>query len=140
MTPKRLPPDDPREWLNRARANLARALVPLSGGYLEDLCFDAQQAGEKAIKAVFISRDEHFPFIHDLEKLLGILDRNGLNIPKYAWQADKLSRYAAVTRYPGAVPPVTLREYRRAVGIATAVLGWAERQVAKGGTGPGGKK
>ena len=132
MTPKRLPPDDPREWLNRVRANLARAKTPLADGYLEDFCFDAQQAGEKAIKAVFISRHERFPFIHDLEKLLGILDQNGLNIPKYIWQADKLSRFAAVTRYPGAVAPVTLREYRRAVRIAAAVLRWAERKVDAG--------
>ncbi len=103
MTPKRLPPDDPREWLNRARANLMRASTPLAGGYLEDLCFDAQQATEKAIKAVFVGRAERFPFIHDLEKLLGLLDQNGQSIPKYVWQAEKLSRYAAVTRYPGVV-------------------------------------
>ena len=47
--PERFPPDDPREWLNRARSNLARAKVSVSGAYLEDLCFDAQQASEKAI-------------------------------------------------------------------------------------------
>jgi hypothetical protein len=37
---------------------------------LEDLCFDAQQAAEKAIKAVFIRRGERFPFVHDLDDLL----------------------------------------------------------------------
>ena len=40
--PRRL--DDPREWLNRARSNLERAQTTLPGVYLEDLCFDAQQA------------------------------------------------------------------------------------------------
>ena len=54
--PERFPPDDPREWLNRARSNLVRAKVFVSGAYLEDLCFDAQQASEKAIKAVMIGR------------------------------------------------------------------------------------
>jgi HEPN domain-containing protein len=47
----RFPPDDPREWLNRARSHLRRAAEPLKGVYLEDLCYDAQQAAEKAIKA-----------------------------------------------------------------------------------------
>jgi HEPN domain-containing protein len=47
----RFPPDDPRERLNRARSNLRRAAEPLEGVYLEDLCYDAQQAPEKAIKA-----------------------------------------------------------------------------------------
>jgi HEPN domain-containing protein len=129
MTPKRLPPDDPREWLNRARSNLARANARVPEAYLEDLCFDAQQAAEKAIKAVFIGRGERFPFVHDLDKLLGILERNGVKVPKYVRQANKLSPYAVVMRYPGLVDPVTQRQYRRAVRIATAVLHWAERQV-----------
>lgn len=99
--------------------------------YLEDLCFDAQQAAEKATKAVFICRGERFPFVHDLEELLRLLERNGLKVPKYVWEADELSDYAVVTRYPGAVGPVTERRYSRAVRIATAVLRWAERQVER---------
>ena len=43
--PERFPRDDPREWLNRAHSNLARAKLWAEGVYLEDLCFDAQQAG-----------------------------------------------------------------------------------------------
>jgi HEPN domain-containing protein len=47
-------PDDPAEWLRRARSSLerARADARLPGVYLEDLCFDAQQAAERASKAV----------------------------------------------------------------------------------------
>jgi len=56
MGRKRFPPDDPREWLNRARGNLARAKSQIPEAFLEDLCFDAQQAAEKAIKAIFIGR------------------------------------------------------------------------------------
>ena len=33
--PERFPPDDPREWLNRVRGNLAKARVPVPGGYLQ---------------------------------------------------------------------------------------------------------
>ena len=36
--PERYPPDDPREWLNRARSNLAMAKSRGEGAYLEDLC------------------------------------------------------------------------------------------------------
>ncbi len=59
--PKRYPPEDPREWLNRARSNLTRAKVKHKAVYLEDLCFDTQQAAEKAIKAVLIKQDVKFP-------------------------------------------------------------------------------
>jgi hypothetical protein len=41
---------------------------------------------------------------------------------------------------PGIADPVTPREYRRAVRIATAVLASAERQVAASGGEPGRKK
>lgn len=53
MPPERFRPEDPMEWLNRARSNLVRAkeVFHISGVYLEDLCFDAQQAAEKALKA-----------------------------------------------------------------------------------------
>jgi HEPN domain-containing protein len=57
MNAKRLPPDDPKEWLNRAYSNLSQAKggINLSNVYLEDLCFQAQQAVEKALKAVLIA-------------------------------------------------------------------------------------
>jgi HEPN domain-containing protein len=62
MNNNRLPPDDPREWINRARSNLvqARRGIKLPEVYLEDLCFQAQQAAEKAIKGILIFLGVHF--------------------------------------------------------------------------------
>ena len=71
------------------------------------------------------------PFIHSLKRLLDLLEQNGVKIPKYVWEAEELTPYAAVTRYPGEIDSVRPREHRRAVRIATAVLRWAEREVAK---------
>jgi HEPN domain-containing protein len=129
MAGKRYPPTDPREWLNRARSNLALAKTDTAGAFHEDLCFEAQQAAEKAVKAVFVHSSVSFPYIHDLNKLLQRLERSGLKIPKYVRQAEELSRFAVETRYPGLAGPVTMREHRRAVRIAEAVLRWAERQI-----------
>jgi len=97
--PKRYPPDDPREWLNRARSNLALAKAKRKGVYLEDLCFDAQQAAEKAIKALLIKVDVDFPYVHDLAELLTLLEKNGQKIPTSIRQAEGLSRYAVFTRW-----------------------------------------
>ena len=98
---------------------------------LEDLCFEAQQAAEKAIKAVFIRRAVRFPLVHDLAKLLALLEQSGVKIPKYVKQSDELSPFAVEARYPGLASPVTKRQHRRAVSIAEAVMRWAERQVGK---------
>src|SRR5262245_17751648 len=131
MARKHYPPTDPREWLNRARSNLALARTDTVGAFYEDLCFEAQQAAEKAIKAVFVHRGASFPFIHDLDRLLDRLERSGLKIPKYVRQSDDLTPFAVAARYPGLAGPVTKRQHRRAVRIAEAVPRWAERQLGK---------
>jgi HEPN domain-containing protein/predicted nucleotidyltransferase len=131
MARKRYPPTDPREWINRARNNLARAGQVAPDAYLEDLCFDAKQAAEKAIKAVFIRRGLQFPYVHDLRQLLQLLNQGGSKVPKYVWRAGDLTRFAFEARYPGQFPPVTPRPYRRALRIAKDVVRWAERQIAK---------
>ena len=80
MKRKRFPPDDPREWIRRARSNLAHAISIDPDVDFANLCFDAQQAAEKSIKAVFVHREETFPYIHDLKRLLGLLEANGLKV------------------------------------------------------------
>jgi HEPN domain-containing protein len=63
MPPEPRNPLDPREWLRRARSNLARARAGMitSEVLYEDACFDAQQAAEKAIKAVLVKGQIPFP-------------------------------------------------------------------------------
>lgn len=132
MPPKRRPPDDPIEWLNRAVANLERskAEIPLTHLYFEDFCFDAQQAAEKAIKAVLLRLGVRFPYTHDLADLVDLITKTGRKIPKAVRDADRLTRFAVVTRYPGVAEPVTRQEYQRAVKIAETVVRWAEKQIA----------
>jgi HEPN domain-containing protein len=119
--------------LNRARSNLARAKadVHLPEVYLEDLCFDAQQAAEKAIKAVLLHLTVRFPYVHDLMALLALIEQRGVSVPESVREAGRLTRFAVVTRYPGLAEPVTQAEYERAVTIAEIVIDWAEKTVRK---------
>lgn len=61
----------PEEWLRRAKSNLAIARqATFDDVYWEDLCFETQQAAEKALKAVLLrSRSIQFRFVHDLAEL-----------------------------------------------------------------------
>ena len=131
MGRKRRAPNDPREWLSRAQSNLSRAISPLADAYLEDFCFNAQQAAEKAIKAVFMAHGLTFPYIHDLGRLLTLLVQGGVRVPKYVRDADQLTRFAVDARYPGLSSPVTRRDHRRVVRIASRVLSWATQQVER---------
>jgi len=127
--PERYPPDDPREWLNRARSNLMVARAEGPAIYLEDLCFNAQQAAEKAIKALLIQHNVEFPYVHDLAELLTLLEQAGLEIPESVRQAERLTRFAVFTRYPGLAPPISPEESHEALALAEAVVHWAEAQV-----------
>jgi HEPN domain-containing protein len=129
MPPERFPPDDPREWLNRARSNLSRAKATIPDAYLEDLCFDAQQAAEKAIKAMLLKKGVAFPYVHDLARLLTLLGEAGEEIPEAVRRAEDLTRYAVVTRYPGLTEPVTEAHYQEAIASAETVVHWAEERI-----------
>ncbi len=127
--PERFPPDSPQEWLNRARSSLALAMNRVPGVYLEDLCFEAQQAAEKAIKAALIVRGIEFPYVHDLNRLVSIIELSGEAVPEAVRQAGSLTEYATTTRYPGMAEPVTEEEYSHALRVAAAVVQWAEASI-----------
>jgi len=132
MSEKRKKPDDPREWLNRARSNLVRSRLALPGIYFEDLCFDAQQAAEKAIKAVLIYKQIRYPYVHDLGKLLFLAERKKIKVPIKVRRAARLTRYAVASRYPGFDEPVNGKEQKEAIKIAEGVIHWAEKIISEG--------
>src|SRR3990172_6567953 len=95
-------PGSPADWLARARGDLALARAPLpDGAFYEDLCFHAQQAAEKAIKAVYRAYGLEFRYTHDLQDLLNGLKRNGLPVPAEIEAASDLTDFAWEARYPG---------------------------------------
>ena len=102
MPQDRPTPGSPRAWLARAKGDLALARAPLpEGGYYEDLCFHAQQAAEKALKAICLHRGWEFRYVHDVEELITDLRHNGLMVPEEIEESVILTSYAFETRYPG---------------------------------------
>ncbi len=128
--PERYPPDDPREWLNRARSNLALTKSVGTGVYLEDLCFNAQQAVEKALKALLINYDTQFPYTHNIAELLTLLQDTGQSLPDFVRTSARLTRFAVTLRYPRIFPPIKQEEYEQASAIAEKVVRWVERLIS----------
>jgi HEPN domain-containing protein len=121
--------EDAREWISRARSDLALARAKPEGVYLEDLCFHAQQAAEKGIKALLIWHGIEFPYVHDLAALLTLLEKATGDLPDSIRRAERLTRFAVEARYPGAAPPAREEEYQEALELAGEVLRWAEKQL-----------
>ena len=126
MPPDARAPATPQDWLIRAQSNLVRCQQPKPDKVLlEDLCFDAQQAAEKALKAVLLSRSVPFPLVHNIAALLTLLQQHGIAVPATVAAAAELTDYAVMARYPGPAEPVTQEEYRVAAATAEAVYRWA---------------
>jgi len=120
-----------REWLKRAKSNLARAKAGrISKDILyEDLCFDAQQAVEKALKSVCILQGIKFSKVHDISYLMELLENKDIKIPKRLQRAKILTDYAVETRYPGDYTPIDEDMYKDALKLAKEIVFWADRQL-----------
>ncbi len=92
----------------------------------EMLCFHAQQAAEKAIKAVLIKENIDFPRTHNLRILLDKIPPE-INLPTAMEDAAILTDYAVSARYPGDLEDVTEEEYEEALILSQLVLDWAKR-------------
>ncbi len=126
MPPNRPVPGSAAEWLRRARADLALAGVALPpDGMYEDLCFHAQQAAEKAIKAVYRHHGWAFRYTHDIKELLAGLRAHSMSVPDDVEEAATLTIYAHQVRYPGFEEPVTVQEHATALTLARRVVAWA---------------
>lgn len=128
MSPRQL--EVAREWLRRAKSNLIRAQqAKPEQVYWEDLCFDAQQAAEKALKSLFILHNRKFPFTHDIGELINELETFVQDIPAVIRSATVLTDYAVATRYPGWGKPVSPEEYEDAIKKCNAVVEWVDQHL-----------
>lgn len=90
-----------RRWLSKARTDLALATIVLEKGPGMDAwacCFHAQQAAEKALKAVLIARGTEPPHTHDLGALSALM-ADDLAIDVAGEDLGDLTTYATGTRY-----------------------------------------
>lgn len=120
-------------WTGRARSDLILARMADDERILPELlAFHAQQAAEKALKALLIHHQVEFPRTHVIATLLNLCERSGYQGTETLYDALALTRYAVATRYPSEEDPVTRDEAREAALIAANVLAWVEKQIELG--------
>ena len=79
---KRLP-SSLEEWLIHAHSDLRLARLGQESNDVlpSQICFHAQQAVEKAFKAVLLFSRVEFPLTHDIEELIDISNQAGISLP-----------------------------------------------------------
>ena len=126
------------DWLRHAKADLALAKVPLpEDGLYKTLCFHAQQAVEKGIKAVLVFRGVEFPKSHGLARLIDLLPAD-IERNERVIESAKLTAYATTFRYPTEDDDLDVPKdkYEEAVHLAAVVLAWVEEIIGSVGSHP----
>jgi HEPN domain-containing protein len=131
-----LPSPEQREFaqllLRKAEGDLAvvRALVDNPAISDDAIGFHAQQAVEKALKAVLALAGIRFPRTHDLDFLLELADEAMVPVPDVIREARWLTPWSAEFRYDD--PPVPDALDRAAsVRSAGLALRWADDEFAE---------
>ena len=131
--PHKVKAGSPEDWLRHAKADLALATSPLPrDGLYSTLCFHAQQAVEKSVKAVLVFRGIDFPKVHSLTRLIDLLPAD-IERTSRLIQSARLTVYATVFRYPGEddEPDISTDKYQEAVRLAETVFKWASELIVK---------
>jgi HEPN domain-containing protein len=101
-------------------------LLPLPKAGLAALGFHAQQAAEKALKAIAVLRGLEVPRTHDLAALGQLMLDAGTALPLTVDQLRSLNPFAVEYRYDDELIPAISREALAAT--LAAVLDWAEQE------------
>ena len=120
----------PEYWIKSAEGDLAMARAKVRGAMVEHHCFHAQQAAEKALKAVFVAHGIPFKFTHSINVLLRDLRRHGVAFPAEIGAARDLSVYAVETRY-AAIEELPESRLKDAIKAARVALKWAKKEIAR---------
>ena len=97
-------------WLKTAETDLDSAIILRKSTKYAHACFHSQQAGEKALKAVWYWSDKD-PWGHSIRKLINDLESVDQDtfkrIEDLVKSANFLDRYYIPTRYPNGLPDLT---------------------------------
>jgi HEPN domain-containing protein len=123
--------EEARRLMTAARSDLraAKLLATDDEQSADVIGFHAQQAVEKAIKAVLVGSDLPIHYTHDLGFLLEVLGEHAIAAPDSVASADWLTPWAVAARY-GASDAALDRE--AAVLVADEAVRWAATTVGMG--------
>ena len=112
-------------WIVRAEEDLDVAVNELARGVaapIGPVCFHAQQAVEKYLKAVLVHLNVPFPKVHDLTLIHALLPKQ-VPMPLDGKDLSRASRFAVESRYPEHVEPSSRSDAEWAVEFARRVRG-----------------
>lgn len=119
------------EWLRKADNDLKASELLHQEGLYDEAAFHAQQAAEKALKALLTAYKIKPPKTHSIERLLSMLEEKVDVSWAYEENIPALSYYAVEIRYPA--PPIPMEEAAEALKLAKKVVKWVKEKLMEMG-------
>lgn len=118
-------------WLISASEDLILAQKAFELGIYRQVCFHAQQATEKGMKAILLEKGVKLKRIHDLLELNGDLEAVGVQVPIALAELDFLNRVYRF-RYPpdiGLLPhgQPEREDAQKALTTAEKIMDWVRK-------------
>jgi len=117
--------DEAARWYRQARADIEAAESSRVAGHFEWACFQAQQAGEKALKALWYAWGAD-PWGHSLARLIDEFPEEGIRDElesKVRDIAAGLDKDYIPSRYPNGLPDLTPTEVYTEAEAVSAIQG-----------------
>ncbi len=124
-----------RDWLRQAENDLQWAEHSLEGGFYAQTCFVAQQAAEKALKALSFFRGYDEIRTHSLYLIIRAFE----GAEEVGKDAQFLDLYYISSRYPDAFPAgapfelITQEQAHQALEAARRIYGWVVGRIEETG-------
>ena len=110
-------------WFNKIQEDelTVQSILRHEDGAPSVVCFLSQQIAEKSLKALIIFFDMELEKIHDLKKLISLLEKDINKIKEINEEATLLNRYYIETRYVGNFPEFSWADAKEAFSAAEKI-------------------
>ena len=122
--------DAVEQWMIKVAEDLQSADVLLGVGLIDNTCFHAQQAGEKALKAYLVQFLEDIPHTHNLGKLCQLCMEHDESFADILRMSSSLTAFAVRTRYPAA-SIYTAEDAEEAIKKASQIFMFVQERIIK---------
>ncbi len=124
------PQAEARRWFRQAQADVEVVQTLRSAGHFAAACFHAQQAAEKALKAVLYHQGARVVFGHSVRDLARRAEASDPAFAGVAGQAALLDQWYIPTRYPNGLPAPAVPSEAYTAAQAEAAEQASERVLA----------
>jgi len=125
--------DVAKGWFKKADNDLRNAsyVIRMDRPPMDTVCYHAQQTVEKYLKGFLAHHGQEIPRIHDIAQLIILCSLIDDSFKEILDQADELTEYAVMVRYPGPPDEIPFEDGEQALETARKVRDFVRKKLTE---------